>query len=181
LPIFTKLFLTPENTYNILIRWRKTMKNLIVYYSLNGANERVAMKLKEIINCDAEKIIEPINRHGFIMFIRSGYEAIMKKITKIKPLNNEIKNFDRIILVSPVWAGRLPPPTRTFLVEYKPDLKDLAFVSVSGNGDGNKNILSDIEEIHGKKLDNYMLLTEKESRTSSYIGRLKEFAESSLK
>lgn len=157
------------------------MKNLIVYYSLNGANERVAMKLKEIVNCDVEKIIEPVNRHGFIMFIRSGYEAITRKMTRIEPLNKEIKDFDRIILVSPVWAGRLPPSTRTFLVEYKADLKDLVFVSVSSNGDGNKNILSDIEEIHGKKLDNHMLLTEKESRTSSYILRLKEFAESSLK
>jgi len=124
------------------------MKNLIVYYSLTGNNEKAAFILKDIFGCRAEKIVESKNRRGFFMFFRNGYEAITRrKLTDINELKEDLANYDRVILLTPVWAGNLPPAVRTFLSRYGSQLKSLDVVSVCGFGEKNKGIISEISKL----------------------------------
>jgi len=123
------------------------MKDLIVYYSLTGTNEKAAFILKDIFGCRAEKIVEAKNRRGFFMFFRNGYEAITRKLTDINELKEDLANYDRVILLTPVWAGNLPPAARTFLSRYGSQLKSLDVVSVCGFGEKNKRIISEIRKL----------------------------------
>lgn len=151
------------------------MKNLIVYYSLTGTNEKVALKLKEIMNCEMEQIIEPVNRHGFLMFFKNGFDALMKKTAKIGPIKSDIKSFERIIFLTPVWAGNLPPAARSFLMENKDKLKNLVFISVCGMGKKNEKLSLHVESITGKKVSSYLFIRDNDVRSGSYMEKIKVF------
>jgi flavodoxin len=151
------------------------MKNLIVYYSLTGKNEKVALKLKEIMNCEIEQIVEPVNRHGFLMFFKNGFDALMKKTAKIEPIKSDIKSFERVIFLTPVWAGNLPPAARSFLMENKDKLKNLVFISACGMGKKNEKLSLNVEGITNKKLEGYLFIRDNDVRNDSYIEKLKTF------
>jgi len=151
------------------------MKNLIVYYSLTGTNETVAMKLREMINCEVEKIVELVNRHGFIMFFKNGFDSLMKKTTKIEPIKSGLKSFERIIFLTPVWAGNLPPAARTFLMENKDKLQSLVFISACGIGEKNEKLFLNMEGITNKKLESHFFISDNDVRNGSYIEKLKTF------
>lgn len=54
------------------------MNILITYYSRTHITEKVALKLKEELNCDLEQIIDKKNRSSFFSYIKSGFEAARK-------------------------------------------------------------------------------------------------------
>jgi flavodoxin len=96
------------------------MKTLVVYYSRTGTTKILAEEIAKILNCEIEEIIDQKNRLGPIGFLSGGRDALEEKLTKIKPINRDLKKYDLVIVGSPVWTGRMAPALRTFLLEAKP-------------------------------------------------------------
>lgn len=92
------------------------MKSVIFYYSKTGKNKKLVEMLNRNGDFEVEEIIDNKNRNGVIGFMRSGFEAITKRLTKIENLKLNPDNFEHIIIGTPVWAGNLTPAIRTFLV-----------------------------------------------------------------
>ena len=66
--------------------------------------------------------------------------------------------FDKIILVGPVWTGRLIAPLRTFLERYRKQINELYFLTCCGSKDKDKDgkwgyaqVFDRIQEIIGDK------------------------------
>ena len=144
------------------------MRALIVYYSKTGTNEKLCQELQKELSCDLEKITDKTDRSGFWKFILSGRDALTKKMTEIEPIQKGLEFYDIIIVGTPFWAGSLPPATRTFLAKYKDGIKRLAVASVSGNGESNKKVSSDIEAASGKKIQAFLALSDKEYKSGAY-------------
>lgn len=127
------------------------MKSAIVYYSLSGKTKRLAKDIAEQLKCEIIEISEEKSRKGFIGFMKSGYQAATKKTPKIKT-NQSIEKFDMIILATPVWAGTMSSPMRSFITENKGILADkkVAFVSTHGAKDPQRTFV-DMQELIGKK------------------------------
>ncbi|MFC1637569.1 flavodoxin family protein [Candidatus Margulisiibacteriota bacterium] len=154
------------------------MNTLIVYYSRTGTNEKLALEAGERLMAQVEKLIDKNKREGFFSFLRCGFDAARKKLTKLAPLTNDPKDFELVVLATPLWAGSLPPAARTFLAEQRNKLNKLALISISGIGAGNKKVMADIEKTLAKKPAAALLLTRKEFADKSYQAKLKTFLSS---
>ncbi len=153
------------------------MKSLIVYYSRTGNNEMLAKILQEKLGCEIEKIEEYINRKGVLGFLRSGMQATFKKMSEIKPIKNDPKDYDLVVVVSPIWAGHIPSPVRTYIHFNREKIEKIAFASVSYAGYGNKKVLKDLESLASKKVSAHLLLKEKDLRSQTHFSAIESFLE----
>lgn len=154
------------------------MKNVVVYYSLTQFNEKVAKEVSRHFRCKSIKITEKKQRgKGLLLYLIGGFEAFTKKETEIDEIECDFENYENVILVSPIWAGHIPPAVRTFLKKFKDKIKNLVVISVSGMGDRNKNFKNDFKEFLNGLPPHMLFLTEKEVKDESYKDLLKGFYE----
>ena len=126
------------------------MKALVVYYSRTGNTRKVAQAISNALKCDIEEIIDETNRKGIINWFLAGRDASRKRLTKIKDVLKDLSSYDTVIIGGPVWAWGLDVPLRTFLTQYKDQLKDVAFFCTEG-GSGGENAFRSMEEILEKR------------------------------
>ncbi len=115
------------------------MKTAVVYFSLNGntalAAEKIAKKLgAELIRIEPEKAYP---EKGLMKFFHGGRSALKNETPKLKPYSFDAEKYERIVFGTPVWAGNIAPPLRSFIEENKRALagkRFAAFVCLSGSG-----------------------------------------------
>lgn len=92
------------------------MKSLVLYYSLEGNTNFVAEAIANKLGADLRHI-EPVKEYptNFIKYVKGGFQAFFKLNVRLKPLNININDYDKIYIGTPVWAGRVVPPVRSFL------------------------------------------------------------------
>ena len=115
------------------------MRDLIVYYSLEGNTEYVVNRIKEKTGADILRLIpkKAYSDKGFAKFFWGGKSAVMAEKPELESYDIDLSFYDRIIFGFPVWAGTFTPPIRTFVTENKDALKGkklAAFACQSGNG-----------------------------------------------
>ena len=105
------------------------MRNLIVYYSLEGTTKYVAEKIAEKLEADILELIPKKSYHskGILKFIFGGKSAIMAEKPALEDYNIDLSLYDRIILGSPVWASNFTPPIRSFILDNKSQLNNKKF------------------------------------------------------
>lgn len=90
----------------------------IVYYSLHGTNEKIARQLAAELNLPLHRIEDVSSRRGFFNFMRSGYESTFRRCPPIKAMADFQPDREPVILLAPVWAGKICSPLRTFCTNY---------------------------------------------------------------
>ena len=154
------------------------MKVLIAYYSRTGNNEKLANELQLKLECDIEKIIDTVNRKGVWGFLKGGYQASRKKMSRIEPIKKDPSGYDLVIIAYPLWGNRMPPPIRKYIFDNKNNFNRVALMSVSGRGKGNDKTVPDFETAVGKKASAILMLSQTEKKRGGYEEKLKEFSES---
>ena len=115
------------------------MKNLVVYYSLEGNTGSVAEKIKEATGADLLRLVpkKAYSDKGFAKFLWGGKSAIMAEKPELEKYDINPADYDRIVFGFPVWASNFTPPIRTFIEENKEALKGkrlAAFACQAGSG-----------------------------------------------
>jgi flavodoxin len=115
------------------------MKDLIVYFSLEGNTGYVADKIKSVMAADSLCLVPKKAYHdkGFAKFFWGGKSAVMAEKPELEDYNVNLNDYDRVIFGSPVWASNFAPPIRTFIEDHKEELKAkdiVAFLCQSGSG-----------------------------------------------
>ncbi len=134
-------------------------KALILYYSFEGSTRKVAQYLSKELNipCEEIKPIKPIKAKGFLKYVLGGGQAISGVKPDLRPLLVDLKNYDTIIVGSPVWAGRFTPAIKT-LIENILQNKKIAFFYCSGGGPGKvENFIRSSVELHNSLLSTHGL------------------------
>ena len=94
------------------------MKILLVYYSYTGNTKIIADMIKEKLDC------EILELKPKIPFLIEDYDVIVneyqsnestKKCVEIENINVDLKEYDRIIIGTPVWWYTITPVIREFL------------------------------------------------------------------
>ena len=118
------------------------MKNLVCYYSLEGNTKAVAERIAAEIGADLLRLEpkEDVPREGGRKFLVGGGMATFGKGCELKPYNFDKKTYDRIILGTPVWAGKTVPAMNQFLTENDISDKVWAVFTLSGSGNDKKCI-----------------------------------------
>lgn len=148
------------------------MKTLVVFYSRTGNTRLVAEAIAEDLNADIEEIKDKKNRMGAFGFLRSGYEAIFKKLTDIYPISRNPEEYDMVVVGSPVWAGRLSSPIRTYMALNGHKIKKIAFFSTYGINSG--KIFRQMKELSKQPIAT-LNVKEEEVKSGEYLKKVKEF------
>lgn len=90
------------------------MKTLVVYYSKTGTTKRVAQSVAEKSASDFDEI---------------QYDEAAKSI---KSRHNPA-DYERVILLSPVWALSLAEPMKLYLAKYKSGIKKYNLIVTCGS------------------------------------------------
>lgn len=114
------------------------MKTLVVYYSLSGNTKRVAEYLKEKMKANLLEVkpVKEFPNKGFKKFFWGGKSAVMKETPKLEKYSFNPDKYDLIVIASPIWAGRITPPIRTFIVDNKEKLKTKKIAAIVSSGGG---------------------------------------------
>ncbi|MBR1854103.1 MAG: flavodoxin [Lachnospiraceae bacterium] len=115
------------------------MKDLVVYYSLEGNTEYVANKIRDRIGADTLRLVPKKAYHdkGFAKFFWGGKSAVMAEKPELEEYHVDLVEYDRIIFAFPVWASNFAPPLRTFIEKHAEALRGkrfAAFACQSGSG-----------------------------------------------
>ncbi len=117
-------------------------KTAVVYYSMSGNTDYVSKKICELTGAELIRI-NPVKEYpskGFKKFLWGGKSAVMKETPALEKYSFDAKEYDLVVLGSPVWAGTFSPPVRTFVKENKDKLqnKKIASFFCSSGGDASK-------------------------------------------
>jgi len=89
------------------------MKTLVVYYSKTGNSKKVAEAVIPELGCDFAELI---------------YNEAEKTIEGAA----DPSDYERVILVCPVWALSLPEPMKLYLKEYGKAIKNYSLIVTCG-------------------------------------------------
>jgi len=93
----------------------------------------VAEKIAEQLNADLCEVIDKVHKKGRMLYVKGGMAAMREKLTDIE-VAKSIDAYDLVVVGSPVWAGKIAPAIRTFLVNNNFSCKQVAFfVSIGGD------------------------------------------------
>ena len=139
---------------------------LIVYYSRSGNSQIVADTLKEQLSCKVECIHSTKNREGFLGVFTCVLDQLLNRDDILQPLEENPNHYNPVILVSPVWIGKLASPVRTFIKQTRLDGKDIyLLLTYNGSltGDKEKAIAEEITAQGGILKGIYKIITKEKT------------------
>lgn len=153
------------------------MKSLVVYYSLTGKTKLVSRVIAEALNAKLVEIKETKPRRpGGLVYLTGGLAALMNKGSKTKPVDINLKRYERIFIGSPIWASRPAPAINSFI--YKTDFDGRSIIPFFTMGGDNAdkalaNIRAKIEKSQGKVAGSFAITSNKLS-DKEIIAKAKE-------
>jgi len=110
------------------------MKTIILYCSYTGRTHALAVKKATELDCDMEEIRD-VKKPSLLASIKM---ASKREKSEIMPIQARLDKYDKIIIMSPVWASH-PVPAVNSLIECLPAGKLIEFYFNSAGGGTKKS------------------------------------------
>ncbi len=117
------------------------MKKLFIYYSNTGNGDIVADYFKQN-GYDIRRVTpkHDLPKAFFFKVFWGGFLATVNKKSKLAGYDNDITDYDEIVIGSPIWNGKLSCPINTVLTQTDFTGKKVSFVLYSGSGTAPKTL-----------------------------------------
>ena len=115
------------------------MKSLVVYYSLTGNNDTLAKKISERLSCDIVRIQTASKRTNLSAFL----DIILRRSPKLQEYSIRFSDYDHLIFIAPVWAGKVATPMQTFFQNEKSHILKYSFITLCGGVAGQKQKIAE--------------------------------------
>jgi flavodoxin len=123
------------------------MKTLIISYSLTGNNKALATSVAEAIGAEHITLTENTPRTKITIMV----DLLLNRTPEVKPAIDNLKDYDLVIFMGPVWMGQVATPLRAYFNQFRSCKGEYVFISISGGSDeGNPNLADDIIKRVGK-------------------------------
>ena len=111
-------------------------KILCVYFSRTGRTAKLVREIAQETGCEVVRLDDGVVRKGLSGWLLSGMQAVARKIPEVKtPATKwKLRQYDLVILATPVWAGRCSAPMRSFLQKFGDELHRVAYVITRSSG-----------------------------------------------
>lgn len=116
------------------------MKKLFIYFSLTGNGDLISGKLKDEYEIRKIEMKRRFPKSFFFRVLKGGFLASIKAKTKLKDFDENIEDFEEVVIGSPIWNARFSSPVNTLLSKLNLENKKVSFVLYSGSGEGPKAI-----------------------------------------
>jgi flavodoxin len=124
------------------------MKALVLYYSRTGTTKRLAEELSRKLGCDIKAIVPKDSYRYITGWLRAGKHAMKGFTDELEPVRNDLGSYDVVIVGTPIWAGTISSPVRTFLAKDGHSIKRAAFFITSG-GENRDVTFKAMEDAYG--------------------------------
>jgi hypothetical protein len=108
------------------------MKTSIVYCSFTGNNAKLANAIAQKLNADCIELKETRKRTVFTIVL----DVFLNQTPKIQSIENQLDQYEYLILIAPVWFGKIGTPLRSVFQYIKGKNKTILLVSLSAGADG---------------------------------------------
>lgn len=125
------------------------MKNLIVYYSFTRNNEKIAEYLRTQLSCHVAKIETVKKRSGLSIL----FDLLFNRKPAVKTIPYYLWNYEHVIFIAPIWAGKIATPLKSFLTREKENIRSYSFITLCGGGNPKQkeNIQKELSSIVQKE------------------------------
>lgn len=151
------------------------VKILIACYSFTGNTLKVAESLKAATGADLTRI-EPVKDANYLMKCLS---ALLKRRAPIKPCISDLKDYDAVVVCSPVWADSIPAGVNQYMDELKGcEGKKFAIVVTYGSSGQNRvsgGIMAALEKKRMRFIDS-IWVTQDEAQAGGYREKVEQLA-----
>jgi flavodoxin len=147
---------------------------MTVYFSRTGFTRKIAEEIRTRCGGDLEAIEDVRGRSGILGYLRSAREALKKAAVEIRPGKLRPKEFDLVILGTPVWAGHISSPMRAYLAAHSSELKQVAFFCTLG-GSGARKVFAQMAALCGREPIATLAVKDADIARGSYGSALQEF------
>jgi hypothetical protein len=123
------------------------MKTLVISYSFTGNNDALANTVAKALDAEHIKVVELKPRTMFTIFM----DMLFNRTPQIMPIITKPADYGLVVLVAPVWMGKVATPLRACFKQLKDNPVKYAFVSISGGSAGpNTKLEADLVKRTGK-------------------------------
>ena len=107
-------------------------------------------------------------------YMRCAFEALAGRLPEIEEFPRNLREYPLIVVGTPVWAGHVASPVRSFLAQHRNEIGTLcAFCSMGGRDPA--KTFADIGVVSGKRLTATLAISEQELAAPEYAARLDGF------
>jgi flavodoxin len=147
-------------------------KVLVVTYSHTGTGRKLAWLLSSLQHCQMVEITEDRPRSNW----RCILDSLLRRCPPIRYDGPDPRRFDIVVLVAPIWAGRLAGPMRSFVASRRALLPDVAVLTVMGHT-GAAGAVSEIAKLLGRSPLLDAAFTTADVEDGSFAARLQAFGQ----
>jgi len=130
------------------------MRTVVIYYSYSGSTKKIAEEKAEKESSDIFEVKDVKKPGKFYAYTVGCFKAMRGKKMKIEPVTIDFSRYEKIIILSPIWAWNNVPQINNIL-DMLPAGKKVEFVAVSASSGGKKERISEIITNRGCELLNY--------------------------
>ena len=113
------------------------MRKIFIYYSFSGNGEVVSDYLKNKgYDIRKIKVKKDLPNNFFLAIMTGGFKTLINYKEKLMDFDNNIDDYDEVVIGSPIWNDRLSSPIKTLLDSINLEEKKLSFILYSGSGQG---------------------------------------------
>ena len=144
-------------------------KTLITFYSKTGNVRLLAKKAAQLLEADVEELVDLSKWTGIDGFVRRAHRAIVRGGTSLSATQYDPKNYEKILVFSPLWGPTVCPAIRTYLKQNKDFIQELNLVVLGAFSDGSGAKVE--AESMGYRLNGFLALLDK-GQTGKDTGEL---------
>ncbi len=125
------------------------MKNIVVFYSLEGNTRMIAQAIAKETGADLLELKpkKEVPTKGFRKFFWGGKSVVMHEQPELQNEFPDFAEYETVLIGTPIWAGSFASPVNTFLKTQNLEGKKIAlFACHLGGGAGKcfKNFKKDL-------------------------------------
>jgi menaquinone-dependent protoporphyrinogen IX oxidase len=122
------------------------VKTLIASFSLTGNNTMAARHLAATLEAEHEEITAERGMGNFALAL----DTLLNRTPAIAAPTHDPSQYDLVVVVGPVWMGKIASPIRSYLKRRRGSFNRVAFLSVCGGALGrNPSVPEQLERILG--------------------------------
>jgi hypothetical protein len=144
---------------------------LIAYFSRSGTTAQIAEQLSRKLGADLDCIEPQLSYAHTGGYFRGILHSLLHRTPPIRHQRNP-SDYALVIIGSPVWAGHLSVPMRSYLHDQRGRLRRVAAFWVSGSGGPYPAVERDIAEMSGCKCIATQNFAEREVRAGAIETKL---------
>jgi flavodoxin len=122
---------------------------LVVYFSRTGVTEKLATQLAAKLGACLEPVKPAVSYAGRTGYMKAVWHSLLRRAPSVD-CERDPADYSVVIIGSPVWAGRLSAPMRSYLTRFRGRMGHLAAYWVSASGQGYSGVRCEIERLTGQ-------------------------------